>query len=269
MEVGNDNGNETESDLGIDTDESYRDLLENIEKKLQKKTEDDYYAMYLNNPNNAHLVISPWKRLPTGSVSHSTLWNKEKDCEEVVLFIGVCNFVYIQDGGNFNKVTWAHNEGASYLSITIDESTFFDEYRKKLTEWECMWKSGNTNLEWKSAGGLTFKVVAFKREEAESSNQTNNSNKRKRCEEEFKGNFLTSEQLSRCNRIQIVDEKNVPIDATNIENGDLVVVKCHVRYWRNLRKNAHGINKHLVGVKLLKKLEAHVSQLSTWQKDIF
>jgi hypothetical protein len=207
-------------------------------------------------------VTSPWKKLPSASVAHSTLWNKKRDCEKVVLFVGVCNFVYLQDGGNFHKVSWAIDEGSSYLSITIDKSSFFDEYRNKLTKWERVYKIGSGNLGWQSTASLTFKVPAFKKEEGES-NKGYGSNKRKKRDEDFNGEFLTSDQLSRCNQIQIVDEHNSPIDSGKIANEDLVVIKSQIRYWRNLRKNTHGINNHLVGVKLLKKLEVQLSQLSS------
>jgi hypothetical protein len=231
MDVANETGIETGIDLdsdagidvGIDTSIDADDLYNDLSQKHEDKTEDQLYAIYMNNPNNAHLVTSPWKRLPSNSVSHSTLWNKERDCEEVVLFVGVCNYTYLQDGGNYNKVTWASNEGKSYLSITIEESAFFDEYREKINEWERVWKSGSGNLEWTSAKGLTFKVATFKKQEGDSSNG-HVSNKRKKFDEEYKGNFLTSDQLSRCNEIQIVDEHNSPIDAGKIDNGDLVVV---------------------------------------------
>lgn len=53
-------------------------------------------------------------------------------------------------------MSWVENEGASYLSITIDESSFFYEFKTKISEWE---------LVWKSESGLTFKASAFKEEE--------------------------------------------------------------------------------------------------------
>ena len=31
---------------------------------------------------------------------------------------------------------------------------------------------------------------------------------------------------------------------------DLIVIKCHDRYWRNQKENKHGLNKYLLGVKL-------------------
>jgi hypothetical protein len=43
------------------------------------------------------------------------------------------------------------------------------------------------------------------------------------------------------------------IDGYNIETGDLVVVKAHIRYWRILAKQKHGLSKHLLGVKFLSK----------------
>lgn len=70
-------------------------FFKDFSQKHDEKTEVQLYVEYLLHPNNAHLIKSPWKRVPSGSVFYSTLWNKERHCEEVVLFTRICSFVYI------------------------------------------------------------------------------------------------------------------------------------------------------------------------------
>jgi hypothetical protein len=47
----------------------------------------------------------------------------------------------------------------------------------------------------------------------------------------------------------------------------MVVVKCHLGYWRNGHKKTHGLNKYLLGVKLLRQMPPQV--LLKEQLDIF
>ena len=48
------------------------------------------------------------------------------------------------------------------------------------------------------------------------------------------------------------------ISPSQITKSDMVVVKCHLRYLRNRQKKDHGLNKYLLGVKLLKQMPYQV-----------
>ena len=52
-----------------------------------------------------------------------------------------------------------------------------------------------------------------------------------------------------------------------VTRGDLVVVKCHLRYWRNNYVKRHGLTKYLLGVRLLKKVPQQL--MFREQLDIF
>jgi hypothetical protein len=54
---------------------------------------------------------------------------------------------------------------------------------------------------------------------------------------------------------------------SQITKSDMVVVKCHLRYLRNRQKRHHGLNKYLLGVKLLKQISYQI--MSRKQMDIF
>jgi len=61
------------------------------------------------------------------------------------------------------------------------------------------------------------------------------------------------------------------IDHSQIKSGDLVIIQCHVRYWRNHKDKTHGWNMYLLGVKLLVKIPLKIQLLGMNQKqlDIF
>ena len=120
---------EIDNDIGIDSRIDTDEFQNNLPKKGHEPTENDFYKKYSNNFKNVHLVTSPWTKLPSTSVANNILWNKERDSEEVILFVGICNFMYLQDGENFYKVPWAVDEGSLYLSITIEESSFLKSTR--------------------------------------------------------------------------------------------------------------------------------------------
>jgi hypothetical protein len=84
---------------------------------------------------------------------------------------------------------------------------------------------------WVGGTTLTFKIHAF----------------------EKSSNFLSESQLARAINIQLkigVED----IFPSKIIRGDMAIVKCFLKYWRNREKRHHGLNKCLLGVKLLKKI---------------
>jgi hypothetical protein len=83
---------------------------------------------------------------------------------------------------------------------------------------------------------------------------------------EKSSNYLSESQLARTINIQLkVGTKD--IFSRQINKGDMVIVKCHLRYWRNRDKRIHGLNKYLLGIKLLKQMLPQV--MSKEQMDIF
>jgi hypothetical protein len=69
--------------------------------------------------------------------------------------------------------------------------------------------------------------------------------------------FLSESQLVRAINIQL-KAGTEDISPSQITRGDMIVVKCHLRHWRNREKMHHGLNKHLLGVKLLKQMPYQV-----------
>jgi hypothetical protein len=92
-----------------------------------------------------------------------------------------------------------------------------------------------------------------KNQEVESVEKTQYNKKKRKHVKHEDVKIVTKEQISKLNSIIVIDENSMPMDGYNIETWDLIVVKAHIRYWRMLDKQKHGLSKHLLGIKFLSK----------------
>jgi hypothetical protein len=166
--------------------------------------------------------------------------------------------VYLQPGGDFQKASWVNIEETFHLSITLDNiSQFNDAYMERSSLLEKNLIQGCMDFTWVSGSDLTFKIHAF---------QKDSTSQRNEKIYEKSSNYLSEGQLARAINIQL-KQSTEDISPNQINKGDMVVVKCHLRYWRNGHKKTHGLNKYLLSVKLLKQMPPQV--LLKEQLDIF
>lgn len=70
------------------------------------------------------------------------------------------------------------------------------------------------------------------------------------------------------NIIQVINNKNETIDGDEINYGDLIIVKCHVCYCKNLWDKRHGLSLQLIEVKIFVFGNQYIYQ-DEWHKNIF
>jgi hypothetical protein len=63
--------------------------------------------------------------------------------------------------------------------------------------------------------------------------------------------IIENDNVEKFNKVQIFDNTNKLIDGNTINLGDLVSIKCHIRYWRHFASKKHGLTLKLTIVKLL------------------
>jgi hypothetical protein len=173
--------------------------------------------------------------------------------------VGFVFSTYLLPGRDYKLQSWAMTEEKSHLYISLDKnSRFFHHYMEKLESIEKELKEGCSDLMWAASVGLTFKIHAFEK---------CSSGGDRRDVPESSSNTLAQQQLTRTTNIQLTSESEDTISPTMITRGDLMVVKCHLRYWRNNYNKQHGLTKYLLGVKLLNKVPQQL--MSREQLDVF
>ncbi len=65
---------------------------------------------------------------------------------------------------------------------------------------------------------------------------------------------IENDNLEEFNTIEIFDNNNKLIDGNIINLGDLVSIKCYIRYWRHFTSKQHGLTLKLTTVKLLDQI---------------
>ena len=97
-----------------------------------------------------------------------------------------------------------------------------------IDEWKNFWKAKKLFMIWMDSIALSFKSPAFKKKSKDSKGKEDLGSSKKRKIEETDG---LSEELRNCYRKMItIDCYNKPIEPSQIEFRDLVVIKCHLRY---------------------------------------
>jgi len=70
------------------------------------------------------------------------------------------------------------------------------------------------------------------------------------------------------NIIQVINNKNEIIDGGEINYGDLILVKCHVCYYKSLWDKRHGLSLQLIEVILFFWGSQYIYK-DEWHKNIF
>lgn len=153
------------------------------------------------------------------------------------LFVIRWIFLAVVMGYDWRKISFV------YFSFNKHPRLLHD-YVEKLESIEKNLKEGCNDHTWAAGAGSIFKKIAFEKCSSE-------GDKQDVPKTFFK--TLTQLQLPRTINIQFTSKSRNTIFSTIITRGDFMVIKCHLRYWRNTYVKQHGLTMYLLDVKLLKK----------------